>query len=139
MDPIFSSEYTAWRRHTTRVVGSNDPERKGCVSSDHQAHDQSNQRLRAIYLERLREAVRDKASRELNATPRDLAGSSTTKPSSDVCDKVELVRLSSPRGASMEDNDRRRVARRGSLERAVSWKSNLVAVCIIPSRHDAEV
>jgi len=160
MDPVFSSEYNKLlnsmdniRRRINATSEIGDPERKGCVSSDHQALDRCHQRLRAIYLERLREAVRDQ---ELAAAPRDLAGPT---PSPDVCDKVELELASALRGSSLDendrrrddkvdperpsslrgaslDNDRRRVARGLSLERAVSWKGNIEAVCMIPSRHD---
>ena len=146
MDPVFSSEYNKLlnsmdniqrRIDATREMGSIDPEFKRCASSD--ALEQCHQRLLTIYLERLRgavsEAVRNKASRELAAAPRNLAGPGETTPSPDVLDKVDPERPSSLRGASL-DNDRRRVARGLSLERAVSWKGNIEAVCMIPSRHD---
>jgi len=149
MDPVFSSEYNKLlnsmdniqrRIDATREMGSIDPEFKRCASSD--ALEQCHQRLLTIYLERLRgavsEAVRDKASRELAAAPRDLAGPGETAPSPDVCDKVDPERPSSLRTASL-DNDRRRVAGGGPLERAVSWKGHLEVVCIIPGRHDADV
>ena len=93
----------------------------------------------APYLERLREAVRVKASRELAAAPRDLAGPRETTPSPDVCDKMELQLASTLRGSSLYDNDRRHVARGGSLERAVSRKGDIEALCMIPSRRDAQV
>ena len=147
MDPVFASEYNKLlnsmddirrRINATREIDLNDPERKGCVSSDHQALDQCHQRLRAMYLERLREAVHNRASSELATVPRDLARSSETSPSPDVCDKMERQLASALRGSSLDDNDRRRVARGASLERAVSWKGNIEAVCIIPSRLDAD-
>jgi len=150
MDPVFSSEYNKLlnsmdnirgRINATREVGSNDPELKRCASSDALEH--CHQRLLTIYLQRLRdavrEAVRNKASRELAAAPRDLAGPSETTPSPDVRDKVVLERPSSLRSASLQDNHRRRVARRGSFDRAVSWEGNLEVVCIIPGRQDADV
>ena len=145
MDPTFSSEYNKLlnsidnihrRINATHEIGFNDPELKGCASSDALEH--CNQRLRAIYLERLREAVReavrDEASRELAAAPRDLARPSETTPSPDVSNKVDRAVISSLRSASVDDNHRRCVARGGSIERAVSWKGTLEAVRIIPGR-----
>jgi hypothetical protein len=153
-DPTFSSEYNTLlnsidnirrRINATREISSNDPELKGCAFSNALEH--CDQRLRTIYIKRceaVRAALRDKASRELEAAaPRDLARPSKTTPSPDVCDTVNRVLLSSLRSSSLEDNHQRRVARGGSIERAVSWKGNLEAVRIIPGRHsdqqDADV
>ena len=152
MDPIFSLEYNKLlhsiddiRRSidATREVGSDDRELKGRASSDALEH--CHQRLRTIYLERLREAARDKESFKLAAALKDLAGPSETAPSPDVCDKAELDCNPSPGSASLEVNHRQRVPPGGSIERGVSWKGNLEAVCIIPARvciipgHDADV
>ena len=142
MDPIFSLEYNELlkridnirrRINSTREKGSNDPELKGCTFSDALEH--SHQRLRTIYLERLREATRHKKICELPAAPTDLAGPSETTPSPDV-DKAELECLTSLESTSLENNHLRRIA---PIDREVSWKGNLEAVCIIPGRHDANV
>ena len=150
MDPVFSAEYNKLmnsmdnirrRINATHEIDSNDPELKRCASSDALEH--CHQRLLTIYLRRLRaavrEAVRDTASRELAAAPRDLARSRETTPNPDVCDRVVPERPSSLRSASLENNHQRRVSWEGNHQRRVSWEGNLEAVCIIPGRHDADV
>ena len=149
----FSSEYNTIlnsienvcrRINNTCEKGSHVPELTRCASLDALEH--CHQRLRTILCERLREAVReaqlDQAHRELVAAPIPLSGPSETTASPDVCDKVidrvELQLLSALRNGSLDDNHQRRVTRGGSIERAVSWKGNLAAFCVIPGRHDAD-